>query len=58
MILKISSSSTSQMIKLSLTVKTDDVISATRDVDLHGRLRVVQGWTIIDTIIVIRGDWL
>ena len=46
------------MIKLSLTVKTDDVTSATRDVDLHGRLRVVQGWTIIDTIIVIRGDWL
>ena len=26
-----------------LTVKTDDVMRGRKDVDLHGRLRVVQG---------------
>ena len=29
--------------KLSLTVKTDDVTKGRKDLDLHGRLRVVQG---------------
>ena len=32
----------SQMTKLSLTIKTDDVTSGTRDVDRHGWLGVVQ----------------
>ena len=29
--------------KLSLTVKTDDVTKGRKDLDLHGRLRAVQG---------------
>ena len=32
----------SQITKLSLTIKTDDVTSGTRDVDWHGWLEVVQ----------------
>ena len=32
-----------KLIKLSLTVKTDDVTSSTVDVDLYKRLQVVQG---------------
>ena len=33
----------SQMTKLPLTIKTDDVTSGTRDVDPHGWLGVVHG---------------
>ena len=29
--------------RVTLTVKTDDVTKGRKDVDLHGRLRVVQG---------------
>ena len=34
---------TSQQTKLSLVIKTDDVTSSKRDVDLHGQLRAAQG---------------
>ena len=40
---KISSLCTSQRTKLSLTIKTDDVTSGRKDVDLHGRSRRLRG---------------
>ena len=43
MVWKISSLYTSKRTKLSLTIKTDDVTSSRKDVDLHGWLRAGQG---------------
>ena len=43
MVQKISSLCTSKRTKLSLTMKTDDITSSRKDVDLHRQLQAAQG---------------